>query len=319
MDIEWTLVTGGAGFIGSHLCEKLLQTDNVICLDNLYTGQLKNISKFYKTNKNSFIFLNIDVCDTKLLNKVASLYNISKIYHLACPASPPAYQKDPLKTTDTCYIGSKNMLEIAKKYKIPILLTSTSEIYGDPVISPQKEEYWGNVNSFGPRSCYDVGKRMMETLAYSYIQNKVDVKIARIFNTYGPNMDIDDGRVITNFIKQCINNKDITIYGDGKQTRSFCYVLDMVDGLVKLMASDYHKPLNLGFPKEHTINQLATLIAKIFKNEEREEDTFVFIDLPVDDPKQRLPDITKAKEILGWVPIITLEEGIKKMFMFNIS
>jgi len=296
------LVTGGTGFIGSHLCQKLLEQGHyVICLDNNFTGSMDNI-KHLRNNLN-FEFIRHDITHPITLE-------IDQIYHLACPASPDAYQYNPIKTIKTNVMGTINVLGLAKRTKARVLLSSTSEVYGDPEISPQVEEYWGNVNPIGIRSCYDEGKRVAETLMMEYHRNNgVDIRIARIFNTYGPKMDKNDGRVVSNFINQCLEDKDITIYGDGSQTRSFCYVDDLVDGLMKLMnQTETIGPINLGNPAEMTIKDLAYFIKDLTQS----ETNVIFKDLPKDDPKQRRPDITKAKTILGWEPKIVLEEGLKK-------
>jgi len=285
------LITGGAGFIGTHLIEKLLwQNDDVICLDNLFTGKKSNITKFL--GKNNFEFIRHDIIEPILLE-------VDQIYHLACPASPVYYQHNPVKTIKTSVMGTINMLGLAKRVGARILLASTSEVYGDPIQHPQTEEYWGNVNPIGIRSCYDEGKRVAETLMMDYHrQNKVDIRIARIFNTFGPNMQPNDGRVITNFITQALAGKPITIYGDGSQTRSFCYVDDMALGLVKLMNCNYTQPVNLGNPQERTILETANIVNKLIGNSAG----VCFQELPKDDPLQRKPDITKAKEILDWEP-----------------
>ena len=293
------LVTGGSGFIGNRLCRKLLSEGNyVICLDNNFTGSMVNINDL-KSNKN-FEFIRHDI--------IVPIYlEVDEIYHLACPASPKAYQHNAIKTIKTNIIGTINTLGIAKRTGAKILLTSTSEIYGDPTESPQKEEYWGHVNPIGIRSCYDEGKRVAETLMMEYHRNhNVEIRIARIFNTYGPNMDPYDGRVVSNFITQCINNENITIYGDGSQTRSFCYVDDMVDGIIKLMnATNITTPINLGNPDERTIKNLAVKIKSQFPNTKSE---IIYKNLPQDDPLQRKPDITKAREILKWQPKIEIDE-----------
>ena len=295
------LVTGGSGFIGSHLCKKLLEQNNyVICLDNNFTGSIENIKEL-KSNVN-FEFIRHDI--TKEI-----LIEVDQIYHLACPASPIAYQFNPIKTIKTNILGTLNALGIAKRVKARILLSSTSEVYGDPKINPQVEEYWGNVNPIGPRACYDEGKRLAETLMVEYHKSSnVDIRIARIFNTYGPNMDKNDGRVVSNFINQCINNNNITIYGEGLQTRSFCYVSDMVDGLIKLMNSEkYVGPINLGNPNEITIKQLADIV----KEKTNSKSKIIFNDLPQDDPIKRQPNIDKAKQILNWEPNVSLDTGLR--------
>lgn len=303
--MKTVLVTGGTGFIGSHLCEKLLAQGNyVICLDNNFTGNLENI-KHLRENLN-FEFIRHDVTKELFLE-------VNEIYHLACPASPKDYQFNSIKTIKTNILGTLNMLGLAKRTKAKILLTSTSEIYGDPTISPQHEEYWGNVNPIGIRSCYDEGKRLAETLMMEYHRNcGVDTRIVRIFNTYGPRLNKNDGRVISNFIVQALENKPITIYGDGLQTRSFCYVDDLVDGLIKLMASDFVNPVNLGNPNEITILDIAKVIVRMVGSNSEIE----YKDLPSDDPTRRRPDITRAKNILDWEPKIGLEEGLEKTIKY---
>lgn len=303
--MKTVLVTGGTGFIGSHLCEKLLAQGNyVICLDNNFTGNLENI-KHLRENLN-FEFIRHDVTKELFLE-------VNEIYHLACPASPKDYQFNSIKTIKTNILGTLNMLGLAKRTKAKILLTSTSEIYGDPTISPQHEEYWGNVNPIGIRSCYDEGKRLAETLMMEYHRNcGVDTRIVRIFNTYGPRLNKNDGRVISNFIVQALENKPITIYGDGLQTRSFCYVDDLVDGLIKLMASDFVNPVNLGNPNEITILDIAKVIVRMVGSNSEIE----YKDLPSDDPTRRRPDITRARNILDWEPKIGLEEGLEKTIKY---
>lgn len=300
------LITGGAGFIGTNLCTRLLNEGNkIICVDNLYTGQMRNIEPLM-SNPN-FTFINHDIIKPLEIEQ-----KIDQIYNLACPASPPHYQKDPLFTINTCFIGMTNMLNLALKNKCKILQASTSEIYGDPLQHPQKETYWGHVNCFGIRSCYDEGKRSAETLCYNYIKQKgVDVKIIRIFNTYGPSMATDDGRVVTNFINQALNDKDITIYGDGTQTRSFQYVDDLIDAMIKVMAtdSDFHGPINLGNPHEFTVKELAEKVLALIKDSKSK---IIYEKLPGDDPSKRRPDISLAKKIINWEPKIQLEEGLIK-------
>ena len=296
------LVTGGAGFIGSHLCEKLLQEDNfVICLDNFFTGSKKNIEHLLK-NKN-FQIVEHDVT-------IPYDIEVDEIYNLACPASPPHYQFDPVKTIRTSVLGIINMLDLAKRYNAKILQASTSEIYGDPIVHPQVESYWGNVNPIGIRSCYDEGKRCAETLMMDYHrQFNVDIRIVRIFNTYGPNMGLNDGRVVSNFIIQALENKDITIYGDGTQTRSFCYVSDLIDGLVKMMNNPqkFIGPVNLGNPQETSILDFAKFILKLTQSDSK----IIFKELPSDDPIQRKPNIELAKKELNWKPKVNAEEGLK--------
>jgi UDP-glucuronate decarboxylase len=294
------LVTGGAGFIGSHLCERLLSEGNeVICLDNFFTGRRQNVVSLQ--DYRYFELVRHDVTEPILLE-------VDQIYNLACPASPIHYQYNPVKTVKTNVMGTINMLGLAKRVKARILQASTSEVYGDPLTHPQQESYWGNVNPIGIRSCYDEGKRLAETLMMDYHrQNRVDTRIARIFNTYGPKMLENDGRVVSNFIVQSLRGKDMTIYGEGLQTRSFCYVDDLVDGLVKLMASkDVFDPVNLGNPTEFTMKELAEEIAVICGSEGK----ITFLPLPEDDPKQRKPDITRAKTLLGWQPKVALKDGL---------
>lgn len=309
-DKKISLVTGGAGFIGSHLCKILLKMGHiVICLDNLYTGSLNNLKECF-LNEN-FLYKRADVRHKQFFP------HLDYIWHLACPASPPKYQKDGYFTLETNLLGTMNMLELAKTHNCNLLFTSTSEVYGDPLVSPQKESYWGNVNPVSVRSCYDEGKRCAETLIYQFrCQNKelsTKLKIVRIFNTYGPNMDLEDGRVITNFISCIKNNKPITIYGDGKQTRSFCYIEDMVDGLVKMMFSDQVGPINIGNPNEEfTMNNLVECFEKIL---DKQLNT-VNMPLPIDDPKQRKPDITLANKYLNWNPKYNIFEGLQKTIKY---
>ena len=301
------LITGGAGFIGSHICEKLvLQGNKVFCVDNLLTGKKDNIKNLLNTK--NFKFIKKDINQKIFLN-------VDEIYNLACPASPPKYQKNPVETVKASVLGSINLLELAKKCNAKILQASTSEIYGDPKEHPQKETYNGNVNPIGIRSCYDEGKRCAETLFFDYHrQKKVKIKVARIFNTYGPKMDFFDGRVISNFIVQCIKNKNLTIHGKGKQTRSFCYVDDTVDALIKFMnlKSNFTGPLNLGNPYEINIFKIAKKIKKLTNSKSK----IIFLNLPVDDPIKRKPDISLAKKKLKWKPKISLEIGIKKTIKY---
>ncbi|MFC1894499.1 UDP-glucuronic acid decarboxylase family protein [Candidatus Dependentiae bacterium] len=301
------LVTGGAGFLGSHLCKKLLEKDfYVIALDNLLTGRLDNIQDLFNNKK--FEFIKHDVINPIDLD-------IDFIFNLACPASPPHYQADPIHTTKTSILGALNMLELAKKKNARILQASTSEVYGDPVIHPQVESYKGNVNPIGIRSCYDEGKRCAESLFFDYYRmHKVDIKIIRIFNTYGPNMDPKDGRVVSNFIIQALSNEPLTIYGDGKQTRSFCYVDDLISGMIKMMESgqQFLGPVNLGNPKEFDLLELADLILKLTKSKSK----IIYKDLPEDDPTKRRPDISLAKKELDWEPKIKLEQGLKKTIKY---
>lgn len=296
------LVTGGAGFIGSHLCERLLEEGHtVICLDNFFTGQQRNIQHLIE-NKN-FELIEHDIIEPIEIDA-------DQVYNLACPASPVHYQYNPIKTIKTSTLGMVNMLGLAKRCKARILQASTSEVYGDPQVHPQTEEYWGNVNPIGIRSCYDEGKRVAETLCMDYHRkNDVDIRIIRIFNTYGPNMHPQDGRVVSNFITQAINNKPITIYGDGSHTRSFCYVDDLVDGLMRMMKQDEDTgPINLGNPNEITVKQLAEKIIELTGSDSEIE----YKPLPEDDPQKRQPDITKAKQVLGWEPTTNLEDGLTK-------
>lgn len=302
------LITGGCGFIGSNLCKKLIINNKIICVDNLNTGFIKNIKELLSNN--NFKYINHNIINPLLIEE-----NIDEIYHLACPASPPKYQKDPIYTLKTIFIGTMNLLELAKEKNAKILYTSTSEIYGEPLISPQNEKYRGNVNTIGIRSCYDEGKRVGETLMIEYFNKyNINIKIARIFNTYGPNMDINDGRVITNFINQIIHNNDITVYGTGTQTRSFCYIDDQINGLVKLMESNYNLPINIGNPHEIKIIDLIYILFDIFNKDIKSK--IVYKPLPSDDPTQRKPDITLAKEILGWEPKISLNEGLIKTIKY---
>ena len=298
------LVTGGAGFIGRNLCKKLLENEDnkIICIDNLITGNLENIKEFV-CNEN-FKFINHDITET------IDFPIVNEIYHLACIASPDKYKIHSIETLNTCFIGTKNMLELAKKHNAKLLFTSTSEIYGDPTVHPQPEEYFGNVNTMGERSCYDEGKRVSETLIYEYrTKFNLNLKVVRLFNTYGPYMDINDGRVITNFIKQIMNKDFLYIYGTGDQTRSFCYIDDMITGLISMMKSDQFGPINLGNPYcEITLNTLVTVFEKIVEHK-----LYVKHIKPTEnDPKQRKPDITKASTLLGFSPSVNYEDGIKK-------
>ena len=308
-----TLITGGAGFIGTNLCKRLLNDGHkVICVDNLYTGQKRNIEPLM--NNPNFKFINHNIIEPLNIEE-----KIDEIYNLACPASPPHYQKDPIFTLQTNFIGISNMLELAKKNNCKILQASTSEVYGDPLEHPQKESYWGHVNCVGIRSCYDEGKRCAETLCFNYINEyKVDVKIIRIFNTYGPSMDKDDGRVVTNFINQALFDKDITIYGDGTQTRSFQFVDDLIEAMIRVMKTDntFHGPINLGNPNEFTIKELAEITLELIKDSKSK---IVYVELPQDDPCKRKPDISLAKEKLGWEPKIQLREGLKKTIDYFIE
>ena len=301
------LITGGSGFLGSHLCEKLLNDGSeVLCLDNFYTGSKKNISHLLD-NKN-FELIRHDVC-------LPIYLEVDEIYNLACPASPVHYQFDPVQTTKTSVHGAINILGLAKRLNAKVFQASTSEVYGDPNIHPQTENYWGNVNPIGLRSCYDEGKRCAETLFFDYHrQHKLNIKVARIFNTYGPRMHPDDGRVVSNFIVQALTSEDITIYGDGSQTRSFCYVDDLIDAFIMLMSTEkgFTGPINLGNPNEFTMIELADLVIELTKSKSK----IVFKKLPDDDPKQRKPDISFAKEKLNWEPKIELREGLKKTILY---
>lgn len=295
------LVTGGAGFLGSHLCERLLAEGNeVICLDNFFTGRRENVAHLLENHR--FELLRHDVIEPVLLE-------VDQIYNLACPASPVHYQYNPVKTVKTCVMGMINMLGLAKRVRARILQASTSEVYGSPQVHPQPEEYWGHVNSVGIRSCYDEGKRLAETLMMDYHrQNKVDTRIARIFNTYGPRMLENDGRVVSNFIVQALRGEKITIYGTGEQTRSFCYVDDLIDGLIRLMnVGEVHDPVNLGNDREFTVKELADEVALACKVEIQLE----HLPLPQDDPQQRRPDTTRAEQLLGWSPKVNLREGLR--------
>ena len=301
------LVTGGAGFIGSHLCKRLLEEGNeVICADNLFTGSKKNIEELLDDRR--FEFMRHDVIKELMVE-------VDQIYNLACPASPVHYQYNPVKTIKTSIMGAINMLGLAKRVRGRILQASTSEVYGNPIVHPQPEEYWGNVNPIGIRSCYDEGKRVAETLFFDYHrQNGVDIKVIRIFNTYGPNMKPNDGRVVSNFILQALKDEDITIYGDGKQTRSFCYVDDLVEGMVRMMNSreGFTGPVNLGNPEEFTMLELAEKVLALTGSKSK----IVYRPLPQDDPVQRKPVIDLAKKELDWKPKIILEEGLKKTISY---
>jgi UDP-glucuronate decarboxylase len=295
------LVTGGAGFIGSHLIDRLMEQDHeVICLDNFYTGHKRNVVKWLGNPR--FELIRHDITEPIRLE-------VEQVYHLACPASPIHYQYNPVKTIKTNVLGTLYMLGLAKRVKARFLLASTSEVYGDPDVHPQPEEYRGNVNCIGPRSCYDEGKRVAETLAFEYYrEHKVDIRIARIFNTYGPRMLENDGRVVSNFVVQALRGQPLTVYGDGSQTRSFCYVSDLVEGLIRLMNGDFIGPVNIGNPGEYTILQLAQEIQKMIDP----TSSVTFKPLPEDDPKQRQPDITRAKTYLDWQPTIPLQEGLER-------
>ena len=296
------LVTGGAGFIGSHLCERLINEGHeVLCLDNFFTGRRENI--FQLLDNQRFELIRHDVIEPILLE-------VDQIYNLACPASPIHYQYNPVKTVKTSVMGMINMLGLAKRVRARILQASTSEVYGDPLVHPQPEEYWGNVNPIGLRSCYDEGKRIAETLMMDYHrQNNVDIRLARIFNTYGPRMLENDGRVVSNFVVQALRGQELTLYGEGDQTRSFCYVDDLVEGLIRLMnTDDLHEPINLGNPGEFTIKQLADEVVRICGSDSGVK----FLPLPQDDPRQRQPDIRRAEKFLNWKPTIPLHEGLQK-------
>jgi UDP-glucuronate decarboxylase len=297
------LVTGGSGFLGSHLCDRLVaRGDDVVCADNLFTGRKRNVA--HLLGKPNFEFLRHDV--------TFPLYvEVDQIYNLACPASPIHYQHDPVQTTKTSVHGAINMLGLAKRLRARIFQASTSEVYGDPSVHPQTEEYWGNVNPIGPRSCYDEGKRCAETLFFDYYrQHKLDIRVARIFNTYGPRMHPNDGRVVSNFIVQALKGQDITLYGDGQQTRSFCYVDDLVDAFIAYMDKDgdLPGPINMGNPVEFTMKQLAEEVVALTGSKSK----LTHHQLPSDDPKQRQPNIDKAKELLGWQPKVQLRDGLKQ-------
>ena len=308
------VVTGGAGFLGRNLCNKLLEnpTNHVVCVDNLITGSFNNIQEFL--NNDNFTFINEDIVSLNFVNTFHFLPRLDEIYHLACIASPDKYKLYSIETLITCFQGTKNVLDLAKKYNSKLLFTSTSEIYGDPLVHPQTEDYYGNVNTMGERSCYDEGKRVAETLIYEY-KNKfdLDLKVVRIFNTYGPYMDLNDGRVITNFIKQIEHVNSVVIYGSGNQTRSFCYVDDMIYGLLRMMQSKEKGPINIGNPNcEVTLFELV----KIFEKVTNKNVDIQHVAETQNDPKQRKPDITQAREKIGFEPKILLEEGIKKTWDF---
>lgn len=300
------VVTGGAGFIGSHLVDRLMESGNeVICIDNLYTGRKSNNAQWSESP--NFQFIEHDVVNS------IEIDNIDQIYHLACPASPVHYQSDPIKTAKTNFLGTLNMLELARKSKARILLASTSEVYGDPLIHPQVESYWGNVNCTGIRSCYDEGKRVAETITFDYHrQFNLEVRVARIFNTHGERMLENDGRVVSNFVVQALKGIPLTIYGDGSQTRSFCYVSDLVEGLMRLMNGSYIGPVNLGNPGEYTILQLAQTIQYMIDPTVE----LIFKPLPQDDPQRRQPDISQAKFHLDWEPKVPLKEGLSKTIAY---
>lgn len=301
------LITGGAGFLGSHLCERLLKEGNeVIAMDNYFTGHKENI--YHLMDYKSFELVRHDVT-------MPYFAEVDEIYNLACPASPIHYQYNPIKTIKTSVMGAINMLGLAKSVNAKVFQASTSEVYGDPIVHPQKEDYWGNVNPIGPHACYDEGKRSAETLFTSYHeQNGLDIRIVRIFNTYGPRMDMNDGRVVSNFIVQALKGEDITVYGKGDQTRSFCYVDDLIEGFIRLMdyPESYHLPVNIGNPNEFTILELADKVISLTGSKSK----LVYNPLPQDDPMQRQPNIERAKELLGWEPKIELEEGLKKTIAY---
>ncbi len=303
---ERVLITGGAGFIGSHLAERLLSDGSeVLCLDNFFTGRRVNVAHLMQNP--SFELLRHDITEPILLE-------VDRIYNLACPASPVHYQHNPVKTIKTNVMGTLNMLGLAKRVGARILQASTSEIYGDPKFHPQPESYWGNVNPIGPRACYDEGKRCAETLMFAYhAQNTVDIKVVRIFNTYGPRMLENDGRVVSNFIVQALRGEDITVYGDGSQTRSFCFIDDMIEAFVRMMNTEgFTGPVNLGNPREVTVKDLAEMIVEMTGSKSR----LIYKELPQDDPVQRQPDITLAKEKLSWEPAVALEDGLKKTIAY---
>jgi len=300
------LVTGGAGFLGSHLCERLVQDGHdVVCLDNFFTGTKENVAHLLSHPR--FELIRHDIIDP-------FKFEVDRIYNLACPASPPHYQYNPIKTTKTSVMGAINCLGLAKRVRARVLQASTSEVYGDPAVHPQPETYWGNVNPVGRRSCYDEGKRCAETLFFDYYrENKVDIRVVRIFNTYGPRMHPNDGRVVSNFIVQALQGKDLTLYGDGSQTRSFCYVSDLIEGLVRMMdQTDTVGPVNLGNPGEFTMRELAEEVLKLTKSRSK----IVHQPLPSDDPKQRQPDIALARKHLKWEPKVELSAGLKKTIAY---
>jgi len=306
MSTKRILVTGGAGFLGSHLCERLLgEGHEIICLDNFFTGRRTNVA--HLIGQPGFELVRHDVIDP-------FKFEVDHIYNLACPASPPHYQFNPIKTTKTSVMGAINCLGLAKRVKARVFQASTSEVYGDPEVHPQPESYWGHVNPIGRRSCYDEGKRCAETLFFDYHrENKVDIRVVRIFNTYGPRMHPNDGRVVSNFIMQALRGEDITIYGDGSQTRSFCYVDDLIEGFVRLMNQDeIVGPVNIGNPGEFTMLQLAERVLELTGS----KSALIYKPLPSDDPKQRRPDITLAKKHLGWEPTVPLEEGLARTIAY---
>ncbi|OQX53998.1 MAG: NAD-dependent dehydratase [Candidatus Omnitrophica bacterium 4484_213] len=301
------LVTGGAGFIGSHLCKRFIEQGNkVICIDNFITGSKKNIEELLHS-------LNFRLIERDISIPLYIEEDLDWVFHFASLASPKHYLNYPIKTLKSGLLGTYNCLGLAKEKKAKFFLASTSEVYGDPLIHPQAEEYWGNVSPIGPRSCYDESKRAAEALTYAYMrQHNLDIRVARIFNSYGPNMQADDGRVVSNFIVQALKGKDLTVYGEGNQTRSFCYINDLIEGILKMMEVDYKLPLNLGSSSEFKIIEVANLVLKSTNSNSR----IKFLPLPEDDPKRRKPDISKAKEILNWQPGVSLEEGLKKTIEF---
>ncbi len=303
MPKKTAFITGGAGFLGSHLCDKLIEEGfKVICMDNLITGTPGNISHLLKDKNFAFIKHNV----TKYINIKGK---VDYVLHFASPASPDDYLKFPIQTLKVGSLGTHNALGLAKEKKAVFLLASTSEVYGDPLVHPQPEEYWGNVNPIGVRGCYDESKRFAEALSMAYLRvHKIDVKIVRIFNTYGPRMRINDGRVVPNFIYQALHNKPVTVYGKGRQTRSFCYVSDLIEGIYRLILSNLNQPINIGNPREFTVMELARLILKLNNTKSR----IIFKPLPQDDPRQRKPDITKARKFLKWQPKVGLEEGLAR-------
>lgn len=302
------LVTGGAGFLGSHLCDRLIgQGHEVYCLDSLFTGSRKNVEELIKNP--SFKFIKHDVVDA------INVAELDEIYNLACPASPVHYQHNPIHTMKTSVIGALNVLELARKTGAKVFQASTSEVYGDPSVHPQPEEYWGNVNTIGIRSCYDEGKRAAETLFFDYQRtHNLKIKVVRIFNTYGPRMAADDGRVVSNFIVQALRGEDLTVYGDGSQTRSFCYADDLVEGFIRLMNSEdsITGPINMGNPGEFTMIELAEKVLRLTGSKSK----LIHMPLPQDDPKQRRPDISKAKQLLNWEPTIALEQGLERTIAY---
>jgi UDP-glucuronate decarboxylase len=300
------LVTGGAGFVGSHLCERLLgQGHEVVCLDNFFTGKRDNVAHLLQ--RPSFTLLDHDVMEP-------FAPEVERVFHLACPASPVHYQRDPVRTLKTSVLGTMNAVELARARGARMLLASTSEVYGDPTVHPQSESYWGHVNPIGPRACYDEGKRVAETLCFDYHRRDgVDIRVVRIFNTYGPRMAANDGRVVSNFVVQALRGEDITIYGDGSHTRSFCYVDELVEGMLRMMEQDRDTgPVNLGNPAEHTIRELAERVIELTGS----ASALVFRALPADDPVRRRPDITRARALLDWEPRIALEEGLRKTIAY---